>query len=65
MEVGECSVDVLVEDVFPIELVAVKVRDDTHRVQRMNYLKATGLPLCFLRNVDNSRIEINPVVHGR
>ena len=35
-----------------------------HRMQGINYLKATGLPLCLLLNFGNPRMEIKRVVHG-
>jgi hypothetical protein len=37
-------VDRLVEDALLVELKAVKALEDSHRIQCLNYLKATGLP---------------------
>ena len=62
--VGEYCVDLLVEDVLLVELKTVKALDDAHRMQCINYLKATGLQLCLLLNFGNTRMEIKRVVHG-
>jgi hypothetical protein len=37
--------------------------DDAHRMQRTNYLKASGLRLCLLPNFSKPRLEIKRVVH--
>ena len=47
-----------------VELKTVKALDDMHRMQCTNYLKATGLRLCLLFDLGNSRLEIKRVVHG-
>ena len=62
--VGEYFVDLLVEDVLLVELKTVKALDDSHRMRCINYLKATGLPLCLLLHFGNPRLEIKRVVHG-
>jgi len=62
--VGEYFVDLLVEDVLLVELKTAKALDDAHRMQCINYLKATGLQLCLLLNFGNPRMEIKRVVHG-
>jgi GxxExxY protein len=54
----------LVEDVLPIERKTITTPDDSHRMQCINYLKATGLQLCLLLNLGNLRMEIKRVVHG-
>jgi hypothetical protein len=33
--------------------------------QCLNYLKATGLPLCLLLNFGKSRVDIQRFAHGR
>jgi GxxExxY protein len=43
-------------------LKTVKALDDAHRVQCVNHLKATGLPLCPLLNFGKPRQEIKRVV---
>ena len=37
---------------------------DAHRLQCVNYLKATDLNLCMLLNFGNSRLEIKRVASG-
>ena len=62
--VGEYFVDLPVEDVLMVEPKTVNALADAHRMQCINYLKATGLPLCLLLNFGNPRMEIKCVVHG-
>jgi GxxExxY protein len=62
--VGEYFVDLLVNDVLLVELKTVKTLDEAHRMQCINYLKATGLKLYLLFDFGNSRLEIKRVVHG-
>jgi GxxExxY protein len=61
--VGEYFVDLLVEGAVLIELKAVKALDEAHRLQCVNYLKATGRQLCLLLNFGNPRLEIKRVVN--
>jgi GxxExxY protein len=62
--VGEYVVDLLAEDLLPVELKSVKALDEVHRMQCINYLKASGRQRCLLRNFGNPRLEIKTVVHG-
>ncbi len=61
--VGEYFVDLLVNDTVLAELKAVKVLDEVHRLQCVNYLEATGLHLCLLLNFGNPRLEIKRLVN--
>lgn len=45
-----------------VEMKAVRALDDIHRAQCINYLKATGLPLCLLVNFGRPRVEIKRFV---
>lgn len=56
--VGEYFVDLLVEELLLVELKAVKVLDEAHVAQCVNYFKATGLRLCLLLNFGKPRLEI-------
>ena len=56
--VGDYCVDLLVEHVLMVELKTVKMLDEAHRAQCINYLKATDLQLCLLLNFGNPRLEI-------
>jgi GxxExxY protein len=62
--VGQYAVDLLVEGTVMVELKAVKALDGAHGAQCINYLKATGLPLCLLLNFGKSRIEIKRFANG-
>jgi GxxExxY protein len=61
--VGEFVADVLVERALLLELKAVSNLEEVHFAQCMNYLKATGLPLCLLVNFGKPRIQIRRVVN--
>jgi GxxExxY protein len=56
--VGDFNADLLVEDRVLVELKAAKALDDVHVTQCLNYLRATGLPICLLINFGKPRIEI-------
>ena len=56
--VGEYVADVVVEGRVLIELKACKSLDDIHREQCLNYLVATGFPICLLINFGRPKIEI-------
>ncbi len=59
--VGEFIADLVVDDSVIIELKAVKNLDNAHLAQCLNYLKATGLPLCLLLNFGKPRVEVKRV----
>ena len=61
--VGEYVADILVEAKVLVELKAVKVLDEIHLAQGMNYLKATGLKVCLLLNFGRARVEIKRIVN--
>lgn len=48
--VGDYFADIIVENLILVETKAVKAFDDGHIAQCLNYLTATGLPLCLLLN---------------
>ena len=60
--VGQYAADLLVQDSVIVELKAVKVMDDVHRAQCLNYLRATGLHLCLLMNFGQPRLEFKRIV---
>ena len=60
--VGEFFVDLLVEDRVLLELKAVRQLDDVHTAHVMNYLKASGLPVCLLINFGRPKVEIRRFV---
>lgn len=61
--VGAYFVDPLAEGVLPVELKTVKALHEAHRAQCVNYLQATGLPLCLLLNFGKPRLEIERMVN--
>jgi len=56
--VGEYFADLLVSNAVIVELKAVKQINNAFAAQCLNYLKATGLPICLLLNFGKPRIEI-------
>jgi len=62
--VGEFTADLLVEGMIIVELKAVKAFDEVHSAQCMNYLRATGLPVCLLINFGKPKAEVKRIVQG-
>jgi len=60
--VGEYIADLVVDERVLIELKALKALDSVHVAQCINYLKATGFPLCLLLNYGRPRVEIKRLV---
>ncbi len=60
--VGTYLADVIVEDSVLFEIKAVKLLDEIHSAQCLNYLKATGLPLCLLINFGRPRVDIKRLI---
>src|SRR3954462_9993215 len=56
--VGQFFADILVEKKVIIELKAARDENEIFVAQCLNYLKATGLPLCLLLNFGKPRLEI-------
>ena len=56
--VGEFFADIVVEDAIILELKATKEGHEAHVAQCLNYLKATGIPLCLLINFGKPRVEV-------
>ena len=61
--VGEYFADLLVEESVAVEVKAVKALSEAHRMQCVNFLKATGLHLCLLLNFGTPRLDIKRVVN--
>ena len=62
--VGDYVSDLLVEGKVLVELKAVTFLDRMHRSQCVNYLRATGLPVCLLLNFGCRRLEVRRIVHN-
>ncbi len=60
--VGDFFADLLVEELVLAELKAVKILEDVHIAQCLNYLRATGLPVCLLINFYRPKVEIRRLI---
>ena len=63
VKVGDYIADIVVEQTVIVEIKAVKALDEVFSAQCLNYLKATGLPLCLLINFGRSKLEIKRFVN--
>jgi GxxExxY protein len=63
--VGEYVADLLIEDILLIELKAQRAVGHVETAQCLNFLKATGLPLCLLINFGPPRIEVRRIIRSR
>lgn len=61
--VGDYVADLLVDEYVLVELKTVKSFDEIHVAQCINYLKASGLPVCLLINFGGPRVEIKRIVN--
>lgn len=61
--VGDYAADLLVGGQVLVELKATQALTAIHLAQCLNYLKATGLPICLLINFGTPRVEVRRVVH--
>ena len=64
VSVGDFVADMLIEDSVLVEVKALRVLDDTHVAQCMNYLKATGLRVCLLVNFGTPKATVKRIVLG-
>ena len=60
--VGEYFADILVEDSLVLELKCVEHLGNEHMAQCLNYLKASGLPLCLLVNFQKAKAEWKRII---
>lgn len=60
--VGEFFADLLVANLVLVEFKAVKLLEDVHTAQCLNYLRATGLPICLLVNFYRPKVEIKRII---
>ena len=63
--VGDYAADILVENRVILELKAVRALDNVHRAQCLNYLKATGLPICLLMNFGKPKLDLKRIAGRR
>ena len=62
--VGEYVADLLVEQSIIVELKTVSALNSIHEAQCINYLRATGLPLCLLMNFARPRLTVRRIING-
>jgi GxxExxY protein len=60
--VGQFLADLLVADPVIVEFKAIRLLEDVHTAQCLNYLCATGLPICLLINFFRPKLEIKRLV---
>jgi GxxExxY protein len=58
VRVGDFVADLIVEDVLIVEIKATQDHRDLFVAQCLNYLKATGLPVCLLLNFGKPRVDV-------
>jgi GxxExxY protein len=63
MVVGQYVADLLVEETVLVEIKAIKCFDDIHLAQCLNYLRATGKPICLLLNFNAPRVDVKRIVN--
>ena len=63
INVGEYVADLLVENIVLIELKVVQDLNQIHFAQCMNYLRATGLPVCLLMNFYRPKLQYKRILH--
>ena len=62
--VGLYYADILVEDKVIFELKTVRIFEDIHLAQCLNYLKATNLKVCLLINFAMPKVKIKRIVNN-
>jgi GxxExxY protein len=60
--VGDYYVDILVEDILVLELKCVEQLAKEHLAQCLNYLRASGKPICLLINFQRPKVEWKRIV---
>lgn len=58
---GDFIADVLVDDILLLEIKRAEAIHEDHLAQALNYLSATGLPLCLILNFGTPKIGIKRV----
>ncbi len=60
--VGDYLLDLLAEEAVIVEVKAMDALDSAQTAQCLNYLKATGHPICLLVNFGRPRVEVRRFV---
>ncbi|NGX53404.1 MAG: hypothetical protein K1000chlam4_00115 [Chlamydiae bacterium] len=61
--IGNYVADMMVENSVLVELKTVKLLDNIHIAQCLNYLKATEIPVCLLLNFGLPKVEVKRIVN--
>ena len=61
--VGDYIADLIVENLVMLELKAIKSLEEIHSAQCINYLRATGIPVCLLINFGKPKIEVKRLIN--
>src|SRR5438874_1210084 len=60
--VGDYFADLIVEETLVVDLKCAERLASEHMAQCINYLRASGLPVCLLINFQRPRLEIKRIV---
>jgi GxxExxY protein len=60
--VGWFAAPLLIESTVLVEVKVVRALDDVHTAQCINYLRATGLPICLLINFAPPKLDVKRIV---
>jgi GxxExxY protein len=60
--VGEYFADLVVEGRIIVELKTARTLEAVHEAQCINYLKASGVPLCLLMNFARPRLDVRRII---
>ena len=63
--VGDYTADMVVEETVLVELKAASSLSNVHTAQCMNYLRATGIPICLLMNFGRPKVQIQRIAGRR
>jgi len=62
--VGEYFADLVIDDRIIVELKVARSLDSIHEAQCINYLRASGLPLCLLMNFSQPRLAVRRLINA-
>ncbi|MBC8497077.1 MAG: GxxExxY protein [Anaerolineales bacterium] len=60
--VGQYFADLLVENQILVEIKVAKDLTDIHAAQCLNYLRATGFPICLLINFGRPKVQVKRIL---
>ena len=61
--VGECFADLFIDEKVIVELKASTMPDALHEAQCINYLRASGAPICLLVNFARPRLHVRRFIN--